>query len=98
MTRIRRPDWTIRPAQTIELDRRVFAKVAKSHGWLTSGGYDYSRAAAELGVSQRQAYRVLDGESRPGTGFLGGLIVADDEVDLRKLFHAVDLHRFTTEE
>lgn len=98
MTRIRRPDWTIRPAQTIELDRRLFAKIAKSHNWLTTGSYDYGRVAAELGVSQRQAYRVLDGESRPGTGFLGGLLAADEEFDPRELFHAVSLQRPTTEE
>lgn len=98
MTKSRRPTWTVRPAKTLELNSRKFAKVAKSHEWMTSGSFDYSRVAAELGISLRQAYRVLDRESRPGTGFIGGLMGADQEIDIRDLFDVVDLHRLTSEE
>ena len=88
----RRPTWTVRPTQTIELESRTFAKVAKSHEWMTGGGFDYSRVAADLGISQRQAYRVLDRESRPGIAFVGGLLIAEEEADFRSLFRIVDLH------
>jgi hypothetical protein len=85
----REPDLPIRVPRTIEVDFTRFNRVADRHGWMVGPKYDYARIAYELGISERQAYRVLDREGRPGGLFLGGFLTADEEVDFRSVFRIV---------
>ena len=83
-------DLIIRPARAIELDLGMFRGLASTHDWLIKDGYDYDRIAYEFAISQRQAYRVLKCKSRPGVGFIGGLLTAADEAGFRRMFRIVN--------
>jgi hypothetical protein len=83
-------DLIVRPTRTIELDFAKFTKLAIGYGWMANGGFDFDRIAAELGISERQTYRVLGRESRPGANFIGGLLTAAEEVGFRRLFKIVN--------
>jgi hypothetical protein len=84
------PGGIIRPSRTIELDFAKFDQLAVRHGWMSNGGYNYGRIAMELAMSERHVYRVLDRESRPGGGFIGGLITAAEELSCPAVFRIVN--------
>ncbi|HEY3477516.1 MAG TPA: hypothetical protein VGL02_01340 [Streptomyces sp.] len=80
-----------RPTSTLELNLGYFRQVAADYGWMVSDRLDFDRIAAELGISESQARRILTAEQRPGTTFIGGLMVAtDDNLRFRKTFRVVD--------
>jgi hypothetical protein len=83
--------FIIRPTRTLELCQGYFKQVATDYGWMTKNELDYDRIAAELGISESQARRILKAEQRPGTTFIGGLMTAtDDNLRFRKTFRVVD--------
>lgn len=85
------PGFITRPTSTIELNQTYFAQVAAEYGWMTKNRLDFDRIAAELGISESQARRILTAEQRPGTTFIGGLLVAtDDNLRFRKTFRVVE--------
>jgi transcriptional regulator with XRE-family HTH domain len=73
-----------REAMTIELNRPIFEKVARSNGWTTG-----AELAEVLGMSERQVSRIRSGTSRPGIDFIAGLLSAVEESGFRRLFRIV---------
>lgn len=73
-----------REAMTIELNLGVFEKVAGSNGW--DGNTEIAEA---VGISERQVERIRNGQSRPGTDFIAGVLTAAPEVGFRRLFRIV---------
>jgi transcriptional regulator with XRE-family HTH domain len=69
----------------IELDFKLFERVANTNGWTTN-----AQVADALGVSERQVSDVRSGRRRPGVGFMAGLIAAaGDDFRLRRMFRVV---------
>lgn len=75
---------TPQEAMAIELKLTVFEKVARSNGWTTNADI-----AAAIGISEKQVSRIRTGKSRPGIGFIAGLLTAADEVGFRRLFRVI---------
>lgn len=73
-----------REAKTIELNLSVFEKVARSNGWASN-----IEIAEAIGISERQVERIRNGQSRPGTDFIAGLLDAAEEAGFRRLFRIV---------
>lgn len=81
----------VRPNLTIDLDLERFELAAKAHDWVGKDGkFDYTLIARVLNCSERQAYRVLTHESRPGPSFIAELLTAAEESGFRRLFRIVD--------
>lgn len=79
-----RTDGAPRDGYTIELILPVFHKVVRANDWTTNADI-----AEALCISERQARRIMTADGRPGTDFIGGLLMADDSVGFRRLFRVV---------
>ncbi|HEY0937150.1 MAG TPA: hypothetical protein VGD91_25850 [Trebonia sp.] len=69
---------------TIELILPTFQKVVRANDWTTN-----AEIAEALCISERQVHRIRTGSGRPGTDFIGGLLMADDLLGFRRLFRIV---------